>query len=250
MPAIPCSAPGCPYTTPDEDVSVVVVLLQIHAISHQPTSAPPPGPKLNRPHIDVGVEQETWNTFVRRWETFRIGSHISDAAASTQLFQCASETLGDIILKANPEVTTKPVAEVLAAMHSFAVIPIAKGVIRAELMQLAQGTDELFRTFAARVKGKAETCGFSTSFLCECGRTPSVDYTTETIRDVLIAGIGDIDIRREALGAQDMQTKSINEVISLSKGGRWPATLLRLPQYLHSDEDHLHRPKHPTPCSQ
>ena len=218
MPAVSCPAPGCTYKTPDEDASVVVVLLQIHASTSHQSSTASSGPKLNRPHIDVGVEQETWNTFVRRWEAFRSGSKISDDAASTQLFQCASEALGDILLKSDPGVTSRPVDEVLKAMQSFAVIPVAIGVRRAELMQLTQGADELFRTFAARVKGKAETCGFSTSVSCECSKTFTVDYTTETIRDVLLAGIHDMDIRREALSTPDMQTKSINDVISFIEG--------------------------------
>ncbi|KAG1655444.1 hypothetical protein GQR58_024538 [Nymphon striatum] len=57
--------------------------------------------------------------------------------------------------------------EILTVMQSFAVIPVAKGVIRAELMQLQQAPDEQFRPFAARVMGKAETCGFSTSASCQ-----------------------------------------------------------------------------------
>ena len=218
MPEVSCPAPGCSYTTPDVDAAVVVALLQIHAVSHQPTAAPPPGPKLTRPRIDVGVDQETWNTFVRRWEAFRIGSYINDATASTHLFQCASETLGDILLKADPGVTSRSAVEVLEAMQRYAVIPVAKGVTRAELMQMTQGPDELFRTFAARVKGKAETCGFVTSTACSCGKTFHVDYTTETIRDVLLSGICDTDIRREALSQQDLQSKSINEVISFVEG--------------------------------
>ena len=206
MPEVSCPAPGCSYTTPDVDAAVVVALLQIHAVSHQPTAAPPPGPKLTRPRIDVGVDQETWNTFVRRWEAFRIGSYINDATASTHLFQCASETLGDILLKADPGVTSRSAVEVLEAMQRYAVIPVAKGVTRAELMQMTQGPDELFRTFAARVKGKAETCGFVTSTACSCGKTFHVDYTTETVRDVLLSGICDTDIRREALSQQDLQS--------------------------------------------
>ena len=219
---VKCPALDCAYETPDEDATVVAVLLQIHAsTAHPPGSsiaAQTRGPKLSRPHIDAGVEQEAWNTFVKRWETFRTGSQISDAAASTQLFQCASEDLGDIILKGVPNVTSLAEKDVLEIMHSYAVIPVATGVLRAELMQLAQGADEQFRTFAARVQGKAGTCGLHTSVKCECGRTLQIDYTSETVKDVLLAGIADMDIRREALGTKDIQNKSINKVISFVEG--------------------------------
>ena len=121
MPAIKC--PACAYETPDEDAAIVAALLQIHlSTAHPPASsqaAQTRGPKLSRPHIDAGVDQETWNTFVRRWQTFRTGSQISDAAASTQLFQCASEALGDTILKVVPDVTSLPVDKVLQTMHNL-----------------------------------------------------------------------------------------------------------------------------------
>ena len=220
MPAIKC--PACAYETPDEDAAIVAALLQIHlSTAHPPASsqaAQTRGPKLSRPHIDAGVDQETWNTFVRRWQTFRTGSQISDAAASTQLFQCASEALGDTILKVVPDVTSLPVDKVLQTMHNYAVIPVATGVIRAELMALVQGADEQFRTFAARVQGKAGTCGLHTSAKCDCGKTIRVDYTEETVRDVLLAGIADIDIRREALSTIGIQEKSLNDVISFVEG--------------------------------
>ena len=46
MVIVKCSHAGCTYATEDVDVTVVVELLKIHAMSHAPThaSAPPPPP--------------------------------------------------------------------------------------------------------------------------------------------------------------------------------------------------------------
>ena len=44
--------------------------------------------------------------------------------------------------------------------------------------------------------------------------TPSADYTNEMIRDVLLAGISDIDIRRDALGTDNILQKPINDVFA------------------------------------
>ena len=70
-------------------MGIVSQLLSIHAsTTHPQTQAPTSrGPKLTRPTIDMGVDQETWNGFVRRWDTFRFGSDIGDSAAPVQLFQ-------------------------------------------------------------------------------------------------------------------------------------------------------------------
>ena len=217
MVVIACPIPSCTYQTTDEEPTVVSALLNIHALSHAQATAPSKGPKLNRPQIDIGVDQETWNAFIRRWEAFKIGSNINDTVAPTQLFQCASEALGDLLLKVDPSITSRSVATVLDAMQKLAVIPTAKGVLRAELMQLKQGADENFRTFAARVKGKAETCGTVPSE-CQCGIMVMADYTEEAIRDVLLAGIMDMDIRRDALGATDIQEAPVNEVIAFVEG--------------------------------
>ena len=115
--------------------------------------------------------------FTRRWEVFCTGSGIDDESVPSQLFQCAENELGDSLLKANPHATFNTLPDLLAAMHSLAVIPVATGVLRTELLQVHQERDKLFRAFTARVCGKAETCAFSTK--CECGK--NVNYTDHVI---------------------------------------------------------------------
>ena len=100
-------------------------------------------------------------------------------------------------------------------MRSLAVIPVARGVIRADLSQMRQSHDEPIRTFAARVRGKAETCGFTISTKCSHGHPVQADYTEEVIRDVLLAGICDLDIRRDALSMPGILDKAVNDVVSI-----------------------------------
>ena len=114
---------------------------------------------------------------MRRWEVFKSGSGIDDASAPSQLFQCAGTELGDSLLKANPNAASGTLTQLLAAMRSLAVIPVATCVLRTELLQLRQERDEPFRTFTAKVRGKAETCSYTAS--CTCGA--SVDYTNHVI---------------------------------------------------------------------
>lgn len=113
-------------------------------------------------------------------------------------------------LKSDPTVVSKPTNELLAAMKSLAVIAVATGVTRAELMSLKQDRDEQFRAFAAMVRGKAETCGYTTQCACTC--TNIVDFTDSIARDVLLSGIADTDIRREMLGTQGILDKPVNNI--------------------------------------
>ena len=220
MVVIACTIPACDFKTDDVSEALAIALLANHGLAHQlplPTVAGPSlppvprGPKLERPKVNIGVSTEEWNVFTRRWEVFRTGSGIDDTSAPSQLFQCAENELGDSLLKSNPDAASSTLPDLLIAMRSLAVIPVATGVLRTELLQLRQERDEPFRAFTARVRGKAETCAFITK--CECGK--NVDYTDHVIRDVLLNGISDPDIRREVLGTEDVLKTPVNDVIAL-----------------------------------
>jgi len=219
MVIVSCSVNGCQFRTEDVSEALAIALLTNHGLAHQSTQSPAGGrssstnlgPKLERPKIDIGVSIEEWNIFVRRWEVFKCGSQIDDTAAPSQLFQCANNDLGDSLLKSDPAATSKPLSDLLNAMKALAVIPVAKGVLRTELLQLQQQRDESFRAFASRVRGKAETCSFSTA--CTCGL--DVDYTDHVIRDVLLSGMVDPDIRRDVLGIQNLLSLPINDIVAL-----------------------------------
>ena len=221
MVVIECSVPDCTFTTDDVSEALAIALLSNHNLAHcnlapavadaAPAPTAPRGPKLERPKVDVGVTIEEWNVFTRRWEVFKSGSGIDDASAPSQLFQCAGTELGDSLLKANPNAASGTLTQLLAAMRSLAVIPVATCVLRTELLQLRQERDEPFRTFTAKVRGKAETCSYTAS--CTCGA--SVDYTDHVIRDVILNGLYDTDIRREVLGIAGILETPINEIIAL-----------------------------------
>ena len=142
---------------------------------------------------------------------FKQGSGINEASATAQLFQCASQSLGDSLLKSDAEIVSKPLQELLSAMRRLAVIPVATGILRSDLMQMRQLRDEPFRAFAARVRGKADTCAFTID--CTCGL--KINYTDHMIRDTLLNGIADDEIRREILGGADILTRAVNEIVAL-----------------------------------
>lgn len=107
----------------------------------------------------------------------------------------------------------------MKTLKALAVIPVALGVVRSELMAMQQDPEEPFRTFAARVQGKAETCEFHTKYNgvcdhCNSGYSGDVYYTDEVIRDVLLNGIADLDIRRDALSSDNIQKKPLTEVVA------------------------------------
>ena len=207
---------------------------------------------LTRPSIDIGVSLEAWNVFTRLWQMLRQGSDINKASATAQLFQCASQSLGDSLLKSDAEIVSKPLQELLSAMHRLAVIPVATGVLRSDLMQMRQLKNETFCAFAARVRGKADTCAFTID--CTCGL--KINYTDHMIRDTLLNGIADDEIRRKILGSADLLTRAVNEIVALVESKEMArnavpptkATSVSAVLRLH-DADHRAR-RNATPCKE
>ena len=63
--------------------------------------------QLIRPRMDRRISQETFLTFISRWEAVKIGSNISSQNASIQLFQCAHDKLDDLMLANDPRLVAK-----------------------------------------------------------------------------------------------------------------------------------------------
>ena len=130
----------------------------------------PNEPQLIRPRVDRGISQEAWFAFIGSCEEFKSGSNISSHNASIQLFQCAHDKLCDLMLANDPRLMAKSEEYVAKSMESVAVIKVAVGVKRAELLSLHQDHNEPFWTVTTCVRSKAETCNFTTVSECECGK--------------------------------------------------------------------------------
>ena len=243
--------PRCDYSTPvDASEAVAIALLNAHVTEHTATpvntSTPSPrGPKLDRPKVDVGVSLEEWNVFTRRWDAFVLGSGLDTNSCSSQLFDCAGTELGDNILKMDPNILTRSTDDLFNAMKKLAVIAVAPGVVRGELMQMQQARDETFRAFAAKVRGKAETCEYKN---WDCRE--QCDFTQSMVKDVLVAGIFDLDIGREVRSKDKILQKSVNEIISLVESketarNAMPSTTAGLSQFKRNQKN-VNNPKEKT----
>ena len=221
MPLLKCPVPPCIWSNECElnsEQCMEMVKLHVsvcHSVAAVAESSSGKSPKLNRPIVDVGIDQENWDSFVVRWKQFLVASHISKSTESLQLFHCASEELGNLLLKSNPALTDMPVDELLSLMYSFAVIRVAKGAQRAELMKMVQGSDETVRTFVARVQGKARTCDFSVDGKCKCGDTVTVNYTQKVVKDVILAGLCDNEVQTSIFEIEGIDDKPLNDIISV-----------------------------------
>ncbi|GFN97949.1 hypothetical protein PoB_002445500 [Plakobranchus ocellatus] len=89
---------------------------------------------------------------------------------------------------------------------------------------MRQDRDEPIRAFAARLRGQAGVCKFSIK--CPCGTY--VDYSDVMVRDVLIKGLSDEEIRLDILGEskQDMTLEEALRNVEAKESGKRSATRL------------------------
>ena len=69
-----------------------------------------------------------------------------------QLLDCCDQQLSDDLIKAMPEFSTAIEVELLDGIKELAVIPVAIGVRRAELINMRQDSEENVRSFHDKVK--------------------------------------------------------------------------------------------------
>ena len=215
MPVFNCPLDGCTYATDDIDAAVAASMLIIHNNVHVNESAQrskQKPPKIDRPEIGRDSSEETWNMFIAKWQMFKDGTQLSQSDTVRQLFQCCDDELGDAIIKGHSAAINSSETELMRVIKQLAVTPVSVVVRRSEFLSTKQDLGESTRAYSARLKGKAATC----SYTCPCTGTncdQSVDFTDIIVRDVLITGLVDEDIRKEVLGWEELDNKDINEVV-------------------------------------
>ena len=213
MPVIKCPLESCTYKTPDVDASVAASLLIIHNNVHiNENSSKLKPPKMDRPRIGRDCSEEGWNIFRQKWTIFKDSMELTEVEKSRQLYQCCEEDLGDAILRGHEDIVNLNEQELLKMIKQLAVVPVSVVVRRTDFLSTKQDLTENTRSFAARLKGKASTC----SYTCKCpkdGCNQIIDFTDIILKDVMVTGLADEDIRKEVLGWGSLDEKDVNETI-------------------------------------
>lgn len=217
MTDIRCPAPQCdvawPSTTAPE---VLLKLLDMHERTAHPATAPTTAPtatgvkaeKVKRPVVSASGTSEEWTYFAQRWSEYKQATRLTGEDIIYQLLECCDETLRKDLTRSFSNLTSYDEPTLLGHIKSLAVRQENVMVARLRLQQMRQDRDEPARTFSARLKGQASVCQYNIS--CECGAQPS--YSDQMIRDTLIIGLADDDIRLDVLG-QANQDMSLDETI-------------------------------------
>ena len=217
MPKIACPFPSCGYATDDLDAVTAAAQLTIHGLTHSNPGATMGSqkqkpPKIVRPIISRGTSEEEWLTFTKKWNLFKGATDIPNTQVTTQLWQCCDKDLENDLFKDVPDISRCNENDLFKAIKQLAVITVAASVRRAELLSMQQDHGQPIRSFAAQVKGKAQTCAFAKN-CSNCSH--SVDYTEDIVKYILISGVADEDIKKEVLGQVGLDDKSLNDTSAI-----------------------------------
>ena len=205
MPSVTCPWPGCTFATPeDADYAAAVGHLQLHREAVHATAAAPPAimEKPKRPTIAPRGTAEEWTYFTQRWAEYKAASRISGTDVIYQLLDCCTEELRrDISRTYNTLSSTLDESTVLDHIKALAIRKENVLVARVEIHRLQQDRDEPVRAFAARLRGQASICNFSIK--CPCSPPVKVDYSDTMVRDALVRGLYDEEIRLDLLSKAD-----------------------------------------------
>ena len=232
MAPIPCPVANCRRTfSEDLDATVLIALLDLHARTDHAAAPQVPQPRIKaenvkRPTVSASGTEEEWQYFLQRWTTYKQATQLNGNHIIFQLLETCEESLRRDLTRTHGDLTNQPEATVLQHIKTLAVRLENPMVARFQLQQLRQDRDEPIRGFAARLKGQASVCKFLKQ--CSCAEPREVDYTSDMVRDCLIRGLEDEDIRLEILGQQnqDMTLDQVIQIAEAKESGKRSAHLL------------------------
>ena len=216
---ITCQFPECGHKVTHASEAVALEMFKSHRMSHERAAG---GQKLSpipRPKLELDVSEEDYCSFLVEWKNWKRVSPISQDEYADQLFQCCDKDLMKLLIRSQPDIVSKGEVELLKEMKDLAVVKIATSARRAQLLASKQAPGETIREFYANVRAAAAVCKFEVRCKQTCcaapGKEDMVDYTDMVIKDVLIAGIHDPDIRKDVLATADLDKKDDKEVVKL-----------------------------------
>ena len=241
VPAAPapivCPAPGCEQSFQATlDPTILLRLLDIHAqTAHPPADAPQAqhtptvkAEKVRRPTITTSGTSEDWFYFTARWKEYKKAAHLQADEILVQLMECCDEGLRRDLTRTYGTLTEDTEENALKCIKILAIKPENLMVARVQLQNLRQDRDETVRSYCARLRGQARICNFTKSKTCTCNEEIKIDYSDDIVRDSLIRGLEDEEIRVDVLGQskQDMSLDETLQLIEAKESGKRSAGIL------------------------
>ena len=201
MPAIAFPINGCEYVTDDVDAAVAAALLMVHN-----------NVDVNAPRQVVPKQRAPKNYSLPDGVCSNIEPPLLPPRYANNYSVAAMRSLPMIYCGRTMTFSNQLSKFFMHTIKKLAVTPVAVSVCRSDLPALRQADGENIRSFHARIKGKAATC----AYLIDCSSatcTQMVDFTDVIIKDVLISGLSDEEVKMEVFGWHDLDRKTVDQTV-------------------------------------
>ena len=201
--------------------AIAAVQLQIHHKKHEQNTSQNKGPRppaLQMPKLASGCSDAKFDEFQKQWTFYKASVDMPQAAVTSYLLNCLEEDVRSDVLAADTDIHGKPEKDVIAAIKQYAVQRRAISSLKVDVWNMVQGEGEGVRRFYARVKELANQCQFRVACSnsnCPGSGPPYISYCDEIIKQVVLNGLIDIDIKKEVLGTSGIDNKSLAEMLGL-----------------------------------
>ena len=217
---IPCQFPGCSYVAKGNSEPIAIVMLSSHNNVHLQTAASTnrrshiKPPQIARPEVKQDISAEEWYSFLEKWKRFKRITDLPNDEVADQLLQCCERPLSRLLLKENPLIVEEGETALIEAIKRMAVLQVAISVRRTKLLSMRQEPGQMFREFFANVRATASTCDYTIQcpHACCSDRDP-IDYTSRVVKDILVAGIADDEIRKDVLAHPQLDEKIDKDIV-------------------------------------
>ena len=184
--------------------------------------------KVKRPTISAAGTSEDFAYISQRWSEYKQACRLTGSDIVFQLLECCDEPLRKDLTRLHGSLISSPEADVLEKIKTLAIRQENVMVARVQLHNLTQDRDEPIRAFSARLKGQSSVCQFNVK--CDTCNV-DIDYSDTIVRDTMIRGICDDDIRLEILGDPELAGKTLEQctaLIEAKESGKRSASRLTL----------------------
>ena len=92
MAGVDCPFPGCTYSTPEgQETIMAVALLNAHTLVHSRSEPCAKPDKVKRPEMSSDGTTEGWTYFLTRWAAYIKATRLSGSDLVIQLLECCDD---------------------------------------------------------------------------------------------------------------------------------------------------------------
>ena len=222
MTIMACVDEKCSWKTNDVSEAVGLECLKLHVATQHPGPArvksedgnKPKPERPKRPEVQGDISDEEWLYFTARWTEYKEATGIVGAELLAQLKECMEEGVRRDHHRQYSGVTAGTEAELLQQIRDVVVRKRNRTVTRRNLHELKQQHEEPIRKFTGHVRSLAVI----SEYVVECSCKLKVPYSDLVIKDQVIAGISNTEIKEAVLSHANINSMTLDKLTTFIEG--------------------------------